>query len=154
MCVCMYLCTMHVCIMYICMYVCMYVLMYLCMHVCMYVNMYVCTYVPMDVCMCVLMYLCMHACMYVNMYVCTYVPMHVCMYECLKDNSPLCAHPYHISALHTVTLCAATVRYVQPIIIYEAILCCGALPCYQHYTQLHFNVRTLADTPFNVHQVD
>ena len=55
---------------------------------------------------------------------------------------------------YTVTLCAAAVCYVHRIIIYEAILCCGTLLCYQHYIQLHFNARTLADTPFNVHQVD
>ena len=88
--------------------------------------------------------------MYVRMYVCMYVCMCVlCMYVCMKDDSRLCSPMYH-----TVTLCAAAGRYVQPTVTYEAILCCGALLCYQHYTQLHFNARTLADTPFNVHQVD
>ena len=54
---------------------------------------------------------------------------------------------------YTVTLCASAMHCVHRIIIYEVILCCGALLCYQHYTQLHLNAGTLADTPFNVHQV-
>jgi hypothetical protein len=86
----------------------------------------------------------------VCMYVCTYV----CMYVRISEGWLASVHLRITFQDYTVTLCAAAVRYVQPIIIYEAILCSSASLCYQHYTQLHFNARTLANTPFNVHQVD